>query len=52
MFEKELDEITCDITDYDPEGKTQEQMDAIVAKYHKDIKASRMEVIRRALKGI
>ena len=43
-FEKELDEITTysDIADYDLTGKAAEQMDAIIAQYHRDVKASRI----------
>ena len=53
-FEKDLAEITSESDKYDPTGKTPEQLDAIIAKYHSDVKTSRMEANRRRnlLEGI
>ena len=52
-FEKDLAEITSESDEYDPTGKTQEQLDAMIAKYHRDVKASRMDANRRRmLEGI
>ena len=42
-FEKDLAEITLDSDEYDPTGKTPEQMDAIIAKYRNDCQTSRRE---------
>ena len=51
-FEKDLAEITSESEEYDPTGKTPEQLDAMIGKYHRDVKNSRMEAIRRrALEG-
>ena len=34
--------MTSESDEYDPTGKTPEQMDAMIAKYHKDCHNSRM----------
>ena len=54
VFEKDLAEITSESDEYDPTSKTQEQLDAMIAKYHRDVKTSRMEANRRCklLEGI
>ena len=46
--------MTSESDEYDPTGKTPEQMDALIAKYHRDCQTSRMEVNRRRnlLEGI
>ena len=41
-------EITTDSDEYDPTGKTPEHFDAMIAKYYRDVKNSRMEAIRRS----
>ncbi len=43
--EKDIDEVFLESDEYDPSGKTPEQLDAMIAKYHRDVKASRMEAI-------
>ena len=48
-FEKDLTEITSESDEYDPTGKTPEQMDAMIAKDHRDVKASRMEANRHSI---
>ena len=46
-LKRDLDEITSESDEFDPTGKTPEQMDAMIAKYHMDCLNSRMEAIRR-----
>ena len=46
-LKRDLDEITSESDEFDPTGKTPEQMDAMIAKYHMDCHNSRMEAIRR-----
>ena len=50
-FEKDLAEITSESDEYDPTGKTPEQLpvDAMIAMYHRDVKTSRMESNRRSM---
>ena len=50
-FEKDLAEITSKSDEYDPTGKTPEQLpvDAMIAMYHRDVKTSRMESNRRSM---
>ncbi len=48
-----MDEISTGSDEYDPTGKTPEQLDAMIAKYKRGKTASRMEATRRrALEGI
>ena len=44
----DLAEITTDSDEYDPTGKTPEQVDVMIAMYHwhRDVKNSRMDAIR------
>jgi hypothetical protein len=42
-----LDEISSRSDEYDPTGKTLEQVDAMIAKYKQDEKASRMAALKR-----
>ncbi len=38
---------------YDPIGKTLEELDAMIARYHRDMKSSRIEANRRhAMEGM
>ena len=46
-FEKDLDEISTGSDEYDPSGKTLEQLDAMIAKYKRDATASRMAAAKR-----
>ena len=46
-FKREVDAMTLESDEFDPTGKTPEEMDAMIAKYHKDCHNSRMEEIRR-----
>ena len=54
QLKKDLNEITSESDEYDPTGKTPTQMDALIAKYHRECQASRMEANRRRnlLEGI
>jgi hypothetical protein len=49
-----LDEISTGSDEYDPTGKTPEQLDAMIAKYKRDTTASRIAAakLRRILEGI
>ncbi len=52
-LEKDMDEIFTGIDEYDPTGKTPEQLHEMIAKYKRDSTASRMEATqRRAMEGI
>ncbi len=46
-FQKDLDEISTGSDNYDPTGKTPEQLDAIIAKYKRVVTASRMAAAQR-----
>ncbi len=50
-FEKGLDEPTKDndIGNLDPEDKVQGQINAIIAKYYRNVKVRRIKAIRRRL---
>ncbi len=54
QFKKELDEISTGSDEYDPTGKTPEQLNAMIAKYKRDATASRMAAskLRRVFQGI
>ncbi len=52
-LEKDMEEISSGSGEYDPTGKTPKQLDAIIVKYHRDVKASLMEANQhRALEGM
>jgi hypothetical protein len=46
-FEMDLDEISTGSDEYDPTGKTPEQLDAMIAKYKRDATASRIAAAKR-----
>ena len=46
-FKRDVDAMTSESDEFDPTGKTPEEMDAMIAKYHKDCHNSRMEANRR-----
>jgi hypothetical protein len=46
-LEKELDEISTGSDEYDPTGKTPEQLDAMIAKYKRDTTANRIAAAKR-----
>ena len=46
-FMRDVDAATSESDEFDPTGKTPEEMDAMIAKYHKDCHNSRMEANRR-----
>ncbi len=46
-LEKNLDEISTESDEYDPTGKTPEQLDAMIAKYKRDTTASRIAAAKR-----
>jgi hypothetical protein len=46
-FEKDLDEISTGSDEYDPTGKTPEQLDVMIAKYKRDAMASRIAAAKR-----
>lgn len=46
-FQKDLDEISTGSDEYDPTGKTPEQLDAMIAKYKRDATASRIAAAKR-----
>ncbi len=51
QLEKDISEVSSNSDEHDPTGKTQEQLDEMIAKYRRDSKASRMEANwRSALK--
>ncbi len=37
-LEKDIDKITTDSDEYDPTGQIPEQLDAMIAKYRRDVK--------------
>ncbi len=49
-----MDEISTRSDEYDPTGKTPEQLDAMIAKYKRDTMASRIAAAkqRRIFEGI
>jgi hypothetical protein len=48
-----MDEMSSYSDEYDPTRKIPEQSDAMIAKYHRDVKARRMEANwGRALEGM
>ena len=53
-FQKDLDEISTESDEYDPTGKTPEQLGAMIAKYKRDTTACKMAASkrRRAFEGI
>jgi hypothetical protein len=52
QLEKNIAEVSSDSDEYDLTGKTREKLDEMIAKYHRDTKASRMEAnLYRALEG-
>ena len=46
-FEKDLDEISTGGDEYDPTGKSPEQLDAMIAKYKRDTTASRIAAAKQ-----
>jgi hypothetical protein len=51
--EKYMEEMSSWSDEYDLTGKTPQQLDALIAKYHSDVKASLMEANwSRALEGM
>ena len=46
-LEKELDEISTGSDEYDPTGKTPEQLDVMIAKYKRDAMANRIAATKR-----
>ncbi len=51
--EKDREEMSSWSDEYDPTGKTPEDVDVMIAKYNRDIKASLIEANgRRALEGM
>ncbi len=51
-LEMDMQEISNGSDEYDPTGKKPEQLIAMIAKHHRDVKTSRMEVnLRCALDG-
>jgi hypothetical protein len=51
--EKDMEDVSSGSDPYDPTGKTPEELDAIIAKYHKNMKSSRIEANRRrAMEGM
>jgi hypothetical protein len=46
-FKREVDAMTSESDEYDPTGKTPEQLDAMIAKYKLDSHLSRIEANRR-----
>ena len=51
-FMRDVDAATSESDEFDPTGKTPEELDAMIAKYHKDCHNSRMEANRRRDFGI
>ena len=54
-MEKDMEEMSSGSDQYDPIGKTQtpEELDAMIARYHRDMKSSRIEADqRRAMEGM
>jgi hypothetical protein len=42
-LEKDMEEMSSSSDEYDPTGKTPEELDAMIAKYSRDVKSSRFE---------
>ena len=52
-MEKDMEEMSSGSDPYDPIGKTPEESDAMIARYHRDMKSSRIEANRRrAMEGM
>jgi hypothetical protein len=52
-LEKDIEEMSSGRDESDPTGKSVEESDAMIAKYHRDVKSSRFEVNQRcALEGM
>ncbi len=52
-LEKDMEEMSSGSDEYDPTGKTPEELDAMIAKYHRDVKSSQIQANRRrALEGM
>ena len=52
-MEKDMEEMSSWSDQYDPIGKTPEELDAMIARYHRDMKSSRIENNRRrAMEGM
>ena len=52
-MEKDMEEMSSGYDPYDPIGKTPEELDAMIARYHPDMKSSRIEANwRRAMDGM
>jgi hypothetical protein len=52
-LEKDMEEMSSGSDEFDPTGQTSEELDAMTAKYHRDLKSSRFEVNRRsAMEGM
>jgi len=52
-MEKDMEEMSSGSDPYDPIGKTPEELDAMIARYHRDMKSSRIENNqRRAMEGM
>jgi hypothetical protein len=52
-LEKDMEEMSSGINEYDQTGKTPEELDAIIAQYHRDVNSSRIEANwRSALEGM
>ena len=49
-MEKDMEEMSSGSDQYDPICKTPEELDAMIARYHRDMKSSRIEAnLRRAM---
>ncbi len=52
-MEKDMEEISSGSDPYDQTGKTPEELDAMIAKYHRDMKSSQIEANQfRAMEGM
>jgi hypothetical protein len=52
-LEKDMEEMSFRSDEYDQTAKAPGELDAMIAKYHRDVKASRIEANRRhALEGM
>ncbi len=48
-----MEEMSSGSDPYDPIGKTPEDLDAMIARYHRDMESSRIEANRRrAMEGM
>ncbi len=52
-LEKDMEDMSSGSDPYDPTGKTPQELDAMIAKYHRDMKSSRIGANRRsAIEGM